>query len=172
MDLVLHLAALIAIPYSYIAPFSFIATNVIGTHNVLEAARHHGVSRMVHASTSEVYGTPDTLPITEKHPLKGQSPYLSLIHILAERAPVRDDGGADLSRPRGRHPAPSAVAHGPDRGVGRLDGLPGHPDGDRAVRGLRGHAACRAAWRGEASAALPRRRRRGDPYHLGSARIV
>lgn len=75
IDLVLHLAALVAIPYSYVAPASFIETNIVGTFNVLEAARHHGIGRVIHASTSEVYGTPDVVPITEDHRLKGQSPY-------------------------------------------------------------------------------------------------
>jgi NAD dependent epimerase/dehydratase len=75
MDLVLHLAALIAIPYSYQAPASFVDTNVTGTLNVLEAVRDAGTPRMVHTSTSEVYGTPQTVPIREGHPLQGQSPY-------------------------------------------------------------------------------------------------
>jgi UDP-glucose 4-epimerase len=74
-DVVLHLAALIAIPYSYQAPQSFVDTNITGTLNVLEAARRSDVLRVVHTSTSEVYGTPDTLPITELHPLNAQSPY-------------------------------------------------------------------------------------------------
>lgn len=74
-DVVLHLAALIAIPYSYSAPRSYVETNVVGTLNVLEAVRKHGVQRMVNTSTSEVYGTPDSVPITETHTLKGQSPY-------------------------------------------------------------------------------------------------
>ncbi len=75
VDLVFHLAALIAIPYSYEAPASFIDTNVHGTLNVLEAVRDCRVTRMVHTSTSEVYGTPRTVPISEDHPLRGQSPY-------------------------------------------------------------------------------------------------
>jgi UDP-glucose 4-epimerase len=75
VDAVLHLAALIAIPYSYVAPRSYVDTNITGTLNVLEAVRRHDVPRMVHTSTSEVYGTPDTVPITETHPLRGQSPY-------------------------------------------------------------------------------------------------
>jgi UDP-glucose 4-epimerase len=75
VDTVFHLAALIAIPYSYQAPASFVDTNVTGTLNVLEAVRHAGVARMVHTSTSEVYGTPQRVPITESHPLCGQSPY-------------------------------------------------------------------------------------------------
>lgn len=74
-EVVLHLAALIAIPYSYQAVESFVDTNVRGTLNVLEAARRHGVRRLVQTSTSEVYGTPATLPIRETHPLQGQSPY-------------------------------------------------------------------------------------------------
>jgi NAD dependent epimerase/dehydratase len=74
-DVVIHLAALIAIPYSYQAPRSYIETNVIGTMNVIEAARRAGVSRVVHTSTSEVYGTAHYVPIDEKHPLVGQSPY-------------------------------------------------------------------------------------------------
>jgi len=75
VDIVFHLAALIAIPYSYQAPESFVDTNVRGTLNVLEAVRRNGCERLVHTSTSEVYGTPDITPITETHPLKGQSPY-------------------------------------------------------------------------------------------------
>jgi UDP-glucose 4-epimerase len=74
-DIVFHLAALIAIPYSYDAPFSYIDTNVTGTANILEAARNHGIGRVVHTSTSEVYGTAQTVPITEEHPLVAQSPY-------------------------------------------------------------------------------------------------
>jgi UDP-glucose 4-epimerase len=83
-DTVLHLAALIAIPYSYLAPRSYVDTNVTGTLNLLEAVRQHGVARMVHTSTSEVYGTPDTVPITEAHPLRGQSPY-SATKIAADK---------------------------------------------------------------------------------------
>lgn len=74
-DAILHLAALIAIPYSYIAPESYISTNVSGTLNLLNAARNHGVERFIHTSTSEVYGTAEFVPISESHPLKGQSPY-------------------------------------------------------------------------------------------------
>jgi NAD dependent epimerase/dehydratase len=75
MDIILHLAALIAIPYSYIAPRSYVRTNIEGTLNVLEAARRLGTSRVVHTSTSEVYGTARSVPINEDHPLQGQSPY-------------------------------------------------------------------------------------------------
>lgn len=74
-DVVFHLAALIAIPHSYASPQSYVETNVIGTLNVLEAARSSSVQRVVHTSTSEVYGTALTMPITETHPLQGQSPY-------------------------------------------------------------------------------------------------
>src|SRR4051812_45208769 len=74
-DVVFHLAALIAIPYSYRAPSSFVAANVNGTLNVLEAGRRAKVSKIVHTSTSEVYGTAIYAPIDEKHPLQGQSPY-------------------------------------------------------------------------------------------------
>jgi UDP-glucose 4-epimerase len=70
-----HLAALIAIPYSYDAPRSYVDTNVVGTLNVLEAARAHGLARVVNTSTSEVYGTALTEPMDESHPLQGQSPY-------------------------------------------------------------------------------------------------
>jgi dTDP-glucose 4,6-dehydratase len=74
-ELVFHLAALIAIPYSYQAPSSYIHTNVEGTLNVLQAAREVGLERLVHTSTSEVYGTARYVPIDESHPLQGQSPY-------------------------------------------------------------------------------------------------
>jgi len=72
---VLHLAALIAIPYSYHSPDTYVDTNVKGTLNVVQAARDLGVERVVHTSTSEVYGTARFVPITETHPLQGQSPY-------------------------------------------------------------------------------------------------
>ena len=74
-DAVLHLAALIAIPFSYHSPDSYVDTNVKGTLNVLQAARELGTKRIVHTSTSEVYGTARFVPITEEHPLQGQSPY-------------------------------------------------------------------------------------------------
>jgi NAD dependent epimerase/dehydratase len=75
VDIVYHLAALIAIPYSYRAPRSYVDTNVSGTLNVLEAARSLGTPRVVVTSTSEVYGTARSVPISEAHPLQGQSPY-------------------------------------------------------------------------------------------------
>lgn len=84
IDIVFHLAALIAIPYSYVAPASFIETNILGTYNLLEGALKQGVRRVVHTSTSEVYGTPQNIPITEKHPLQGQSPY-SASKIAADK---------------------------------------------------------------------------------------
>jgi NAD dependent epimerase/dehydratase len=74
-DIIFHLAALIAIPYSYVAAQSYVETNVAGTLNLLEAARESSVGRVIHTSTSEVYGTALTLPIAEDHPLQGQSPY-------------------------------------------------------------------------------------------------
>jgi NAD dependent epimerase/dehydratase len=74
-DVILHLAALIAIPYSYHSPDTYVDTNIKGTLNVLQAARDLGVHRVVHTSTSEVYGTARCVPITEEHPLLGQSPY-------------------------------------------------------------------------------------------------
>ncbi|MBI5698824.1 SDR family NAD(P)-dependent oxidoreductase [Candidatus Saganbacteria bacterium] len=75
IDVVFHLAALIAIPYSYYSPESYVATNVMGTLNVLQAARDEKVKKLVHTSTSETYGTAVYTPIDEKHPLQGQSPY-------------------------------------------------------------------------------------------------
>jgi NAD dependent epimerase/dehydratase len=74
-DVVMHLAALIAIPYSYHSPDTYVDTNVKGTLNVVQAARELSVERVVHTSTSEVYGTARFVPITESHPLQGQSPY-------------------------------------------------------------------------------------------------
>jgi len=74
-DIVLHLAALISIPYSYHSPDTYVDTNVKGTLNVVQAARELGTRKVVHTSTSEVYGTARFVPITEEHPLQGQSPY-------------------------------------------------------------------------------------------------
>jgi NAD dependent epimerase/dehydratase len=74
-DAVLHLAALIAIPYSYHSPDTYVDTNVKGTLNIVQAARELGIQKVVHTSTSEVYGTARFVPITEEHPLQGQSPY-------------------------------------------------------------------------------------------------
>ena len=74
-DGVLHLAALIGIPYSYIAPHHYVQTNIVGTINVLDAVRNHGVGRLVHVSTSETYGTAQFVPISEEHPVHAQSPY-------------------------------------------------------------------------------------------------
>lgn len=83
-DVVFHLGALIAIPYSYLAPDSYVRTNITGTLNVLQACRQAGTGRLVHTSTSEVYGTARTVPITEDHPLTGQSPY-SASKIAADK---------------------------------------------------------------------------------------
>ena len=74
-DVVLHLAALIGIPYSYHSPDTYVDTNIKGTLNVLQAGRDLGVSQIIHTSTSEVYGSAQFVPITELHPLEGQSPY-------------------------------------------------------------------------------------------------
>ncbi len=74
-DVVFHLAALIAIPYSYQSPHSYVETNVTGTLNILQAAKESGVEKVIHTSTSEVYGTAQYVPIDERHPLQGQSPY-------------------------------------------------------------------------------------------------
>jgi NAD dependent epimerase/dehydratase len=83
-EAVLHLAALIAIPFSYHSPNTYVDTNIKGTLNVLQAARDLGVDRVVHTSTSEVYGTAQFVPITEQHPLQGQSPY-SATKIAADQ---------------------------------------------------------------------------------------
>jgi dTDP-glucose 4,6-dehydratase len=83
-DFVLHLAALIAIPYSYHSPDTYVDTNVKGTLNVVQAARDFGVKKVVHTSTSEVYGTAQFVPINEEHPLCGQSPY-SATKIAADQ---------------------------------------------------------------------------------------
>jgi len=83
-DVVLHLAALIAIPFSYHSPDSYVDTNVKGTLNVVQAARELGLKKVIHTSTSEVYGTALFVPITESHPLQGQSPY-SATKIAADQ---------------------------------------------------------------------------------------
>ncbi|HKO60674.1 MAG TPA: SDR family NAD(P)-dependent oxidoreductase, partial [Pyrinomonadaceae bacterium] len=75
VETIFHLAALIAIPYSYHAPLSYVRTNVEGTLNVLQSAIRNDVGLVVHTSTSEVYGSARTVPISESHPLQGQSPY-------------------------------------------------------------------------------------------------
>ncbi|EIJ41949.1 nucleoside-diphosphate-sugar epimerase [Beggiatoa alba B18LD] len=74
-DVVMHLAALIAIPYSYHSPATYVETNINGTLNIVQAARDLGIQKVIHTSTSEVYGTARFVPITEQHPLQGQSPY-------------------------------------------------------------------------------------------------
>ena len=75
VEIIFHLAALIAIPYSYIAPDSFVDTNIKGTLNICQAAKENGNIRLIHTSTSEVYGTAQYVPIDELHPLQAQSPY-------------------------------------------------------------------------------------------------
>lgn len=74
-DVVYHLAALIGIPYSYVSPIAYIKTNVEGTYNILQAAREAGAVKVIHTSTSEIYGTAQYVPIDEKHPVNPQSPY-------------------------------------------------------------------------------------------------
>lgn len=83
-DIVFHLAALIAIPYSYLSPMAYVRTNVEGTTNVLEACREYGIEKIIHTSTSETYGTALYVPIDEKHPMQGQSPY-SASKIAADK---------------------------------------------------------------------------------------
>jgi len=94
-DAVLHLAALIAIPYSYHSPDTYVDTNVKGTLNVLQAARELGVQRVIHTSTSEVYGTARFVPINEDHPLQGQSPY-SATKIAADQLAYSFHASFDL----------------------------------------------------------------------------
>ncbi len=83
-DVIMHLAALIGIPYSYEAVSSYIDTNIIGTQNILQAALENNVGQVIHTSTSEVYGSAEYIPIDERHPLKGQSPY-SATKIAADK---------------------------------------------------------------------------------------
>ena len=75
VEVIFHLAALIAIPFSYVTPNSYVETNIKGTLNICQAAKENGISRLIHTSTSEVYGTAQYVPIDEKHPLQPQSPY-------------------------------------------------------------------------------------------------
>ena len=84
VDVIFHLAALIAIPYSYHTPMGYVRTNIEGTTNILQEALSSGVKRVIHTSTSEVYGTARYVPIDEKHPMQGQSPY-SASKIGADR---------------------------------------------------------------------------------------
>lgn len=94
-DAVLHLAALIAIPFSYRAPDAYVGTNISGTLNVLQAARDLGLRKVIHTSTSEVYGTARFVPITEDHPLQGQSPY-SATKIGADQLALSFHSSFDL----------------------------------------------------------------------------
>jgi NAD dependent epimerase/dehydratase len=94
-DAVLHLAALIAIPFSYHSPDTYVDTNIKGTLNILQAARQLGVGRIIHTSTSEVYGTARFVPITEDHPLQGQSPY-SATKIAADQLAFSFHSSFDL----------------------------------------------------------------------------
>lgn len=94
-DAILHLAALVAIPYSYVSPDAYIDTNVKGTLNVLQAARNLDIAKVVHTSTSEVYGTARYVPIDEAHPLQGQSPY-SASKIAADQLAASFSASYDL----------------------------------------------------------------------------
>ncbi len=94
-DLVIHMAALIAIPFSYVAPETYLNTNCLGTLNILNAVRDSGVSRMIHISTSEVYGTAHYVPIDEEHPIVGQSPY-SASKIAADQMVAAFNRSFDL----------------------------------------------------------------------------
>ena len=94
-EAVMHLAALIAIPFSYHSPDTYVDTNIKGTLNVLQAARELRVSRVIHTSTSEVYGTAQFVPITENHPLQGQSPY-SATKIAADQLAFSFHSSFDL----------------------------------------------------------------------------
>jgi len=94
-DIILHLAALISIPYSYYSPDMYVETNVKGTLNILQAARKLGVKRVIHTSTSEVYGSALSIPINEKHPLQAQSPY-SASKISADQLAVSFHRSFDL----------------------------------------------------------------------------
>lgn len=95
VDIIFHLAALIAIPYSYVAPDSYVDTNIKGTLNICQAARDNGVQRVIHTSTSEVYGTAQYAPIDEKHPLQAQSPY-SATKIAADAMAISFYNAFDL----------------------------------------------------------------------------
>ena len=95
VDIVFHLAALIAIPYSYKAPESYVDTNVKGTLNICQAAMENGVKRIIHTSTSEVYGTAQYVPIDESHPLQPQSPY-SASKIAADAMAMSFHNAFDL----------------------------------------------------------------------------
>ena len=144
----LHLAALIAIPFSYVAPRSYVETNVIGTLNVLEAVRRHGTPRLVNTSTSEVYGTPESVPITEAHPLRGQSPY-SATKISADKmcesyALSFETPGHDAAAVQHVRPAPVDARR--------------HPDGPLADARRRARAPAR---RRDAEARLHLRHRHG-----------
>ncbi|SVC22601.1 uncharacterized protein METZ01_LOCUS275455 [marine metagenome] len=95
VDIIFHLAALIAIPYSYVAPNSYVDTNIKGTLNICQAAKENGNIRIIHTSTSEVYGTAQYVPIDEKHPMQPQSPY-SASKIAADAMAMSFHNAFDL----------------------------------------------------------------------------
>ena len=119
MEIVFHLAALIAIPYSYVAPGGYMATNVTGTLNLLQAAREAGVAQFLHTSTSEVYGTARYVPIDENHPLQAQSPY-SASKIAADA--IAHSFFASFGMP--------VTIVRPFNTYGARQSARGHPDGD------------------------------------------
>jgi NAD dependent epimerase/dehydratase len=96
VEIIFHLAALIAIPFSYVAPDSYVETNIKGTLNICQAAKDNRVSRLIHTSTSEVYGTAQYVPIDEKHPLQPQSPY-SATKIAADAMAMSFYNSFDLA---------------------------------------------------------------------------
>jgi dTDP-glucose 4,6-dehydratase len=98
IDVIFHLAALVGIPFSYVSPLAYIRTNIIGTYNILEGAKHRNIEQIIVTSTSETYGTAQYVPIDEKHPVIGQSPYaaskiaadqIALSYFSAYRLPIK-----------------------------------------------------------------------------------
>jgi NAD dependent epimerase/dehydratase len=134
VDVVFHLAALIGIPYSYTAPESYINTNVKGTLNVMQACLDEGVEKVVHTSTSEVYGTAKYVPIDEKHPLQGQSPYsaskigadkIAESYFLSFNLPVATIRPFNTYGPRqsARAVIPTIISQGLSSGIIKLGSL-------------------------------------------------
>ncbi len=153
MDAVLHLGALIPIPYSYVHPREFVDVNVTGTLNILEAARQHDVKRLVQVSSSEVYGSAQTVPIHESHPLHPQSPYaatkvgadqLALTYWRSFETPVVLVRPFNTFGPRqsARAVIPSIISQALDRGVVRIGSTETTRDFLYVKDTARGIAAC------------------------------